>query len=80
MVTFAKARILRLALFGVLGFTVQVWAGMADPNRCQNCGTCSNGNFICGLCVVEAVQSYCEDYGPGAYCSCQDEDWSCNCD
>ena len=70
-------RLAGLALAGILGFAVQAWA---DPDRCYNCGYCSSSDFACGLCVVEAVQSYCDGWGPDAYCTCANNQWDCFCD
>lgn len=65
-----------LALLWTLGFSVNLWA----TRRCVDCGECSENDFICGLCVVAAVQQNCSQYGPGAYCECNGGEWACDCD
>lgn len=75
--TFSRRFIVRcaqaLCLLACLG--VQVWA---EGSRCNNCPGC-NGDFYCGLCIVEAVQQNCKTWGPDAYATCDNGNWSVYC-
>lgn len=59
-------------------FGVQLWADDGG-SRCNDCDGC-NGDFYCGLCIVEAVQRNCKTWGPGAYATCNGGIWEVHCE
>jgi hypothetical protein len=75
-----RVEILRLL---VLIFTIEIAAPLlaGEDNRCTGCeGFCGSSGLACGLCINEAVQTNCPDWGPGAYAECHsDSDWDVYC-
>ncbi len=63
-----------VALFALAG---QAWASW--DGRCVDCGFCSAYAAACGMCIVEAVQTSCPTWRPGAYAECDHGTWFVYC-